>query len=185
MKENPSAVRSKDWLLSALIRLMQKRPFSGISIKDIAEAAQLDRRTFYRHFKCKEDILSYGIAIAIRDYMAIHQQSDHQSVLPGIRLITATFFAVCQKHQTFLLLLHRQNLDYLLLAELKQIFPQMHFRYHTPEEAQMPYFASSFRLAYHIGGFWNVVSEWLEEGAQQSPEELTDIVLSVFSTPMI
>ncbi|MGL5434730.1 MAG: TetR/AcrR family transcriptional regulator [Lachnospiraceae bacterium] len=177
MKENQSSVRSKEWLLDALLDLMQTKPFDEIAVKEIAETAQLDRRTFYRHFKSKEDILKYGIAKGVRDYHILHQENG----INGIRDIAYAFFCVCEKYKDFFLLLHRQNLNHLFLTELNHIFPEMHLRYHSREEQQLPYFRSAYRLAYHIGGFWNIMNEWLEHGARRSPEELTEIVLAVFS----
>ncbi len=181
LRENPSSVRSREWLHDALLDLMQERPFAEISIKEIAEKADLDRRTFYRHFKSKEDVLRYAVSKGVQDYHELHRTQK----ISGVRDIAHAFFCVCQKYRDFFLLLHRQNLNHLFLAELNQIFPDMHLRYHSPEEQQTPYFNSSYRLAYHIGGFWNIMNEWLKQGAKNSPEELTDIVMAVFAAQII
>lgn len=181
VREHPNAIRSKDWLLEALLGIMQKKAFHDISIKEIALKAKLDRRTFYRHFKGKKELLAYGIRKGAVEYNLLrHAKGDF-----GIREIALTFFTVCSGQKEFLLLLHRQKLDYLMLDELKCIFPEFHFRYHKPEEKALPYFDSSYRLSYHIGGFWNVMNHWLEQGAELSVEELTDIVVAIFSVPII
>ncbi|MGU9560630.1 TetR/AcrR family transcriptional regulator, partial [Lactiplantibacillus pentosus] len=59
MKQMPSktAQQSKSWLTLSLLELMKEKSFSDITITEIAEKAQLDRRTFYRHFHSKKDIL--------------------------------------------------------------------------------------------------------------------------------
>ena len=60
-KENPMAVRSKNALAAALLKLMMVRDFGEISISDIAARAGLARQTFYTNFVRKEDILLYLI----------------------------------------------------------------------------------------------------------------------------
>ena len=57
LKENPVAVQSKQMLLNALLELMEKKAYSSISIKELAECAGLDRKTFYRNFDSKEEVL--------------------------------------------------------------------------------------------------------------------------------
>ena len=181
MRENPNAVRSKDWLLEALVSIMKKKAFQDISIKEIAAEAQLDRRTFYRHFKSREEILAYGIRKGVDAYDLL--RVSHGEF--GMKEIARTFFTVCEGQKEFLLLLHKQKLNYLILNELEHIFPEFHNRYHSAKEREMPYFDSGYRLSYHIGGFWNVMNHWLEHGAELSVEELTDIVVTMFLVPVI
>lgn len=67
MNQMPSktAQQSKSWLTHSLLELMKEKSFSDITITEIAEKAQLDRRTFYRHFQSKKDILDryFGLTL--------------------------------------------------------------------------------------------------------------------------
>ena len=51
LKENPIAAQSKQMILKALLELMECKAYNSISIKELAECAGLDRKTFYRNFK--------------------------------------------------------------------------------------------------------------------------------------
>ena len=181
MREHPNAIRSKDWLLEALAAIMEEKAFQDISVKEIAGKAQLDRRTFYRHFKSREEILAYGIRKGVDTYHLLRESQENF----GMREIALMFFTVCEGQKEFLLLLHKQKLNYLVLNELERIFPEFHFRYHSAREREMPYFDSGYRLSYHVGGFWNVMNHWLEHGAELSVAELTDIVVTMFAVPVI
>ncbi|MBZ9693497.1 TetR/AcrR family transcriptional regulator [Clostridium sp. M14] len=59
MKQKPNRIaeQSKKWLIEALFDLMEEKPYSTITVKEISDKAQLSRRTFYRNFKVKEDLL--------------------------------------------------------------------------------------------------------------------------------
>ena len=54
-RENPISVRSKRLITDALISIMEEKPFSKISIRDIVEKAGLTRQTFYHNFDSKEE----------------------------------------------------------------------------------------------------------------------------------
>lgn len=56
-KENPLTVQSKQWILEALLKLMEEKNYEKITIKELTARADLDRKTFYRNFRSKEEVL--------------------------------------------------------------------------------------------------------------------------------
>lgn len=54
---NPIALQSQKWIIQALLDLMQIMNYDKISVSEICRKAQLDRRTFYRNFDSKNDVL--------------------------------------------------------------------------------------------------------------------------------
>ena len=52
-KENPLTVQSKQWILEALLKLMEEKDYEKITIKELTARADLDRKTFYRNFRSK------------------------------------------------------------------------------------------------------------------------------------
>lgn len=59
MTEQPGkqALRSQEWIQTALFQLMEKKAYSSISITEISDRAGLARQTFYRNYQDKDDIL--------------------------------------------------------------------------------------------------------------------------------
>ena len=55
--KNPSAIRSQKEITEALISLMREYPYSEISVKQIILESKLARKTFYRNFESKDDVL--------------------------------------------------------------------------------------------------------------------------------
>ncbi|MYL70455.1 TetR family transcriptional regulator [Halobacillus litoralis] len=43
---NPISLRSRKWIIEALLRLMEEKPYHKISVKEITETAELVRKTF-------------------------------------------------------------------------------------------------------------------------------------------
>ena len=75
---HPSAARSRQWLTAALWALMQEKPFARITISEIAERAQLSRRTFYRNFSSKEELLAAHLhALVLRHVHKVAPVVEH------------------------------------------------------------------------------------------------------------
>ncbi len=58
VKNNRRAQMTRLLLRTALVELMQKKPFSEITIKEICEQADLNRTTFYLHYTDQFALLS-------------------------------------------------------------------------------------------------------------------------------
>lgn len=50
---------TKQALSSAFKELLESRPFSKISIGDICEKCEMNRKSFYYHFKDKYDLVNW------------------------------------------------------------------------------------------------------------------------------
>jgi AcrR family transcriptional regulator len=58
---DPRVERTRALLQDALLRLARSRPLDDISIADIADAATVNRTTFYQHYVDKETLLADAI----------------------------------------------------------------------------------------------------------------------------
>ncbi len=55
--EYRSSIRSRLLITNALLSLAKKKPFEDITITDIVKEADINRGTFYAHFKDTSDVL--------------------------------------------------------------------------------------------------------------------------------
>ena len=60
--------RTKKFLMTALMELMEERPLSEISVVDICERAMVHRTTFYAHFEDKYALLRYAVSEIYRAF---------------------------------------------------------------------------------------------------------------------
>ena len=68
---NPSAIRSRKQITDALLKLMEQYPYEEISVKQIVLETDLVRKTFYRNFSSKDDVLRSHIKSILLDYFEI------------------------------------------------------------------------------------------------------------------
>jgi AcrR family transcriptional regulator len=64
---DPRVLRSRQMLMEALLRLLNRKEFDDISIQEIADEATLNRATFYLHYPDKNALLQAMTATRFRD----------------------------------------------------------------------------------------------------------------------
>ena len=79
--ENPAAMVSKEWIIESLFDMLAIKPLSSITISEISENANVDRRTFYRHFKTKNDVIKYYIYTVLKQYEKYQYQLTKPEIL--------------------------------------------------------------------------------------------------------
>src|ERR1700758_154288 len=67
---DPRVLRSRQMLMEALLRLLNRKEFDDISIQEIADEATLNRATFYLHSPDKNALLQAMTAARFRDLIA-------------------------------------------------------------------------------------------------------------------
>src|SRR5580658_4729374 len=67
---DPRVLRSRQMLMEALLRVVDRKEFDDISIQEIADEATLNRATFYLHYPDKNALLQAMTAARFRDLIA-------------------------------------------------------------------------------------------------------------------
>lgn len=107
---NPSALRSQDLLSQALLNLMQRFPYSEITITMLCSQAGVSRQTFYKLFDSKDDIIR---SVAKTRCLAFELNMIKQSSMTLQELAESTFAFVKENNDLIKHLISNQ-LEYLL-----------------------------------------------------------------------
>lgn len=176
-KENPIAIQSKQWILTALLSLMKEKDFSCISIKELTLRAGLDRKTFYRNFSSKEDVIS----MKLEELCFLYLQKLQTLPQFTAYTITQAYFTICYENKWFLLLLKQNKLLPLLLIKFNEYLPKLNDMF-----LSNPYYRdkSEYEIIYQAGGFWNATIHWLNKGAKEMPEEMVNIIAAIMPSPL-
>lgn len=100
---DPRILRSRQMLMDALFRLLNRKDFDDISIQEIADEATLNRATFYLHYPDKNALLQAMTATRFRELIARRGLSftNCDSALRAIALGVLDFLAesaACPTH---------------------------------------------------------------------------------------
>ena len=171
-KVNPLTLQSKQWLLDALLHLMKEKAYGEITVKELTEQAGLDRKTFYRNFKTKEDILRLPMKAACDKYVAaLKALSDLSSYN-----MTKAYFTICLEYIDFFKLLNQHTMLLFVLMQFEEYLPNLNEMFSgDPTYRKKP----DYELAYQAGGFWNATVRWINNGLKETPDEIAHMIASI------
>lgn len=180
MSDNPIAIQSKKWIVEALLDIMHKKEYRLITVGEISSKAMIDRRTFYRHFECKDDILRLIIDNITTEYLNLIKEISPMDTYS----ITKNFFNVCLENSDFINLLYKNNLMYFLLDKFYTNLPLIHAQVRSDEMTQALCHDLDYFLFFHAGGFWSLLLKWVMDGMKKSPNDLA-ILSSIITNRLI
>lgn len=176
ISKNPSAIHSQKEITNALLFLMKKSPYEEITVKQVILEARVSRKTFYRNFSSKEDVLISYLHAVITSY------TDKLLSLKTLNLsgILDIIFDTCEAHQSLLQILLSNNLQYLLLYELNFALPIIHRQIVSagnPLLCGVPEKTVDYIIYFNIGAVYNVIMKWLENGCLENPADIKEALL--------
>lgn len=174
--QNPSAIRSKKEITDTLLQLMNTYSYNDITVKQIILESQVARKTFYRNFLSKDDVLDAYIDNIMQQYIYSLQQ------LPNCQLsnILDVIFTFCFQNQDLLIKLKDNNLMYLLLHKWNIFIPMIHNQIVSPNHPMFQSFSTEqidYIIAFNIGAIWNVIMKWIEHDMKDTPDTIKTTLL--------
>ncbi|HSL93248.1 MAG TPA: TetR/AcrR family transcriptional regulator [Bacillota bacterium] len=156
---------SKELITQALIRLLNKKPLTAISMTEIANEANMVRMTLYRHFKSKEEIIIHVVEAKIDDLM---KQMDDTLTMYNLLLFR---FRILKLSPFTNMLYECNQLDKLFSIIRTLVMNKLQLFSHDNYDP--------FLLDFFMGGIDKVTEAWIAEGMQSPPDEMAKRVFKL------
>lgn len=170
---NPTALNSREWLVNALLSLMEAKPYSLITVKDICQKADLSRQTFYNFFGTKDDIIRFCIQQCYQEMMK--QLKSKTTLL--LSDITEQLIKTFQHNRHMINLIISQNLDHILEHELALAI-ELFAEQVNPESGGHPY---QYGTAFLTGAIAHTVLYWFKDPDPIPSEQLAGLLADILS----
>lgn len=168
-------------LEQALEDLLASRPFEKISVGDIADAATLNRATFYAHFVDKYDLLGSMVRTRFENLLlrrGVVFDGSCSSALYGIALAVCDFLAslpYCSEQRQL-----EQNLELAMVAIVRDMLTDGLTRH-----AARPGVAPEMVAAALAGALYGSARQWIRTenrpAAEQAASTMTRILAPLMS----
>lgn len=168
-RKNITAEMMKEYMVDALILLMQEKPYHEITIGQITDKAGVNRSTYYRNFQSKEEIVKRFYCRILEQGVSRVSNPDTIGLESYLSLMFHTFF----EQKDALLSIHGGGLSYLLLDALNR-----HFSVY--QKLEQSAFTDKIPLYYHTGGIFNTFLLWFDYNMEPTPEEFVKAALAVY-----
>jgi len=179
-KKDRRVAYTKLALREALVQLMQDQHISGITVKSICELADINRSTFYLHYRDQYDLLhqieqevleTLGERLLSRQDNADEAFSDEPVTLE----VMTAILEYAQENAALARVLLSENCDFafqqdiLELANLVVALPDTSMSQRTKDSI----------VYYGITGCISMAEKWLKEGTIEQPQEIARIMLQM------
>lgn len=171
-RKNQANMIAKDCIVEALIKLLEEKSLSAITISELTEKAGVSRMTYYRNYDKKEDIFK----TYLDDVMEFYHDDVKNLMLQGNyddmdNMIHC--FCYMKEHRHFLDSLFKSGFGHLLL---KTICNYVIKTWYKPENGKALY----YKLHAFSGALYNLYIAWSMDGMEESPEEMASLLCEMW-----
>lgn len=170
------AVQSKQKMVQALLTLMNQYDYREITVTQIAQEAQLSRKTFYRLFSEKDEILALFFEGLFQECFTQIKVLEIQRYWDVVQL----FFDFWEERKGLLSLLQKNNLLQRVFEQSYQYSIQVFEFVRSKETADSRSLPLPYMLAYSVGGMHSMLLKWVEKGMSIPSAELISKLKSGF-----
>lgn len=165
----------EEWMMNALLELMENKPYGEIKVKEISNKAKLARCTFYRYYVSKDDLLLRCCRIRAKK-LAERMRRENYYTFYGVSVAYFSFFL--EERALFDLLRKNELLYFFVQCYDDLMFDVARLVKTENHEKVAQDFSQKVRyhFLYGLHGLWGMANHWLSNGCQESPEELAQYV---------
>ena len=169
----------------AFLTLLEKKDFAYITVKEICEAAGVNRSTFYLHYETMVDLLSESVSHMNEQFLA-YMKKDPQTFVTKLRdcpldelyLITpeylTPYLGYIEQHKR----LFRTATENAAVLGMDKSYDRMFRHVFTPilDRYGIPQQDRGYIMAFYIQGLMAIISEWLRNDCADSIAYVVDMI---------
>jgi AcrR family transcriptional regulator len=174
-KMDQRVILTNTLLMNALVRLMRKKHISKISVRELCEAAEINRSTFYAHYRDQYGLLRYVEREAlnnIKRHLRSLDSSDTQFI--SAQALKGILDYIKDNPELFHALIS-ENSDFAFqrtIVELTQVISSQIGQSEDPR-------TSKYLEAFGVMGCISVLQKWLQDGTIESTDKMADLILQI------
>lgn len=178
-------LRTRLRLRTALAQETQERGLEAVTVSNLTERADINRRTFYSHYKDVPDLINKCESEALEELIAMLDSVKDTSLddlfaalkqgegYPGAE----TVFTFLKEHADFMSAMLGPKGDSSLCIKLKQvIWDHLSSRFLKGVDPRVLGPIFNYYVEYNISAVLGVIQRWLATGMQESPKEMGRLV---------
>ena len=169
----------------AFLTLLEKKDFAYITVKEICEAAGVNRSTFYLHYETMADLLSESVSHMNEQFLTYMKKNSQTFVtklrdcpLEELYLITpeylTPYLGYIEQHKR----LFRTATENAAVLGMDKSYDRMFRHVFTPilDRYGIPQQDRRYIMAFYIQGLMAIISEWLRNDCADSIAYVVDMI---------
>lgn len=164
--------RTQQQLENALITLLMKKSINEISVRELSDLADINRATFYLHYKTPNDLLTQ---LENELFDIIYTSYQNHNLLNPYEFFLSLYQSL-KEHSDFSKALLKSNSGKIFWERISQEIKREYYilwtkEYQALSDRELEYFAT-----FLVDGYLAVLKLWLANGMTESPEEMVHLI---------
>lgn len=182
-ESNSRTRRTKAALRASLAALIQEKGLAGVTVRELAARAGINRATFYIHYHDIADMLNQTHREILSDLSSVLEAHSEEENAERPLAILCDVFRFLQKHSAICAALLGERGDPAFIEQIKAPFREKcirdwkQLRADEPDESRAAYFSS-----YVVSGCVGLFEQWLKNGMKETPEEMAQLADRIIRT---
>lgn len=178
--------KTKKAIICAYLTLLQTKGADSISVSDITKKADINRATFYAHYKDKFDLLEQSIKEVLDDLekaIEIHNEAKESFSLKTLEEIFKGILTNIYKHKDFYTVMLGKNGPLIFSEKLQEIFYEKTVKGLTtvhPEGDIDLLVPQQIYLSYVTSAQFGVTKYWIKNDYMETPVFMAQQLLLLY-----
>lgn len=177
--EYRSAIRSKNFIKKAVVKLMREKELSKITVSDVIREADISRGTFYAHYTDIESVIEQIETEELEKLLAfvdaIRESESKKSTVFFIR-------SICEylaRDKEYYKMLTHTNIMHNFIQRLINIYYETTAKNIVESNENISQTDADIYLTYTSAGASMVIIAWLNGDVKGSPKEISERLASL------
>ena len=161
-----------------MVKLLQEKPISKISVKEICEAADINRSTFYAHYTDQYDLLRQVVDETLQDINMYLGSYNFKVYEPESYQIMNRIFEYIVENAELCKVMLGENGDISLQKEIMMIVQRQGMKEWIGNKA-IDADILEYLYLFGVNAGIGIIHKWLQGGLKQSAREMADLVIKL------
>ena len=173
--------RTKELLSRALFSLLETKNYQYISVKELCDAADVNRGTFYLHYKDIYDMVDQIEQDILAQFEELISKHAPDSLDANPNPLIYDIFQFAMENRTLYASLLGKNGDISFLLKIKKLFRERLIELYASTLPQEE--LTHFEYFYHFAasGCIGLIEHWLLSETPESPEEMAALANDIIT----
>ena len=184
-------VRTQLAIRDALVALIKEKGFDALTVSDIVDRANINRGTFYLHYKDKFDLLEQTETEVVKEIQQIFlgansPQAGDSNTANQLQRLIITLFEYVKEHAELMHAFLGLQGNYSFIARLRSLMEQnLKLGALSGLNVGNSLVPREYLIAYVLHANLGVLQAWLADGCRESPQEMALVLFRLsFEGPM-